>query len=317
MSSFTNDGDSRDLSIIIVSWNVKEMIAGCLRSIEVEQQTGEIDAVETIVVDNNSSDGTAAFIQSDFPWVILKACQNNLGFSGGNNLGIRISRGRMVLLLNPDTIIHSGSLAILVNSLKANPTYGILGPRLLNSDGSLQPSCYPSPTLIREFWRLFYLDKLYPHGIYRMKKWDSKNLRSVDNIMGAGMLLRREIVDTVGLMDEDYFMFSEEIDYCKRVRSAGWDIGWEPRAIFTHFGGGSTRQVREKMFIQLYRAKVYYFRKHYGHLSASIYKVILYLAAWARIACGWFLLRQKSQERGDLNQLQNNYRKLILALPGF
>jgi GT2 family glycosyltransferase len=218
--------------------------------------------------------------------------------------------------LNPDTEIKPGALRTLLDFVKAEPQVGVVGAQLLNADGSLQTSCYPTPTLLRELWRLFHLDRLYPYGSYRMADWDRTEPRPVEALLGACLLIRRQVFDEVGLLDEGYFMYSEEIDLCYRVRQAGWPIYWAPQAQIVHYGGQSTQQIPTKMFLHLYGSKLRYFRKHYGRFSALIYKFILLTATLARLIIVPLALLERPGKRRHHLRLAGHYGRLVIALPG-
>lgn len=301
------------LSILIVSWNTHDLLAQCLMSIAAHPPHGEY---EIIVVDNASTDGSAAMVRTRFPEVRLIENAANLGFAGANNQAIDCSRGGYLLLLNPDTVIEAGALAALVDFMDAQPTAGAAGSLLLNADGSLQDSCHRAPTLFRELWRLFHLDSLYPLAQYRMDDWPQDTPRPVDTVQGAALIVRRGVIDRVGMMDPSYFMYSEEVDWCLRIRRAGWQIYWVPQSRIVHYGGQSTRQVASTMFVQLYRGKLQYFRKHYGRVYAALYKVVLLAAAAARILLTPLVWLALPKQRPDSARLARDYSRLILALPG-
>lgn len=302
-----------DLSIIIVNWNTRDLLAQCLASVYAHSPSGSF---EVIVVDNASTDGSAAMVHRCFPDVILLANDHNPGFAAANNRAIDHSCGRYVLLLNPDTIVYPGALDALIDFLDDNPAAGAAGSRLLNPDGRLQPSCHPAPTLTRELWRLFHLDRLKPVALYPMASWPSDRPRVVDAVMGAAFIVRRAVIDEIGLLDDAYFMFSEEVDWCVRIRRAGWPIYWVPASQIVHFGGQSTRQAAPAMFLQLYRAKVQYFRKHDGRLHALLYKLGLLAASAARVLVGPVVWLLQPARRDDYGRLIKDYGRLILALPG-
>lgn len=301
------------LSILIVSWNTHDLLAQCLMSIAAHPPHGEY---EIIVVDNASADGSAAMVRTRFPEVRLIENAANLGFAGANNQAIDCSRGGYLLLLNPDTVIEAGALAALVDFMDAQPTAGAAGSLLLNADGSLQDSCHRAPTLFRELWRLFHLDSLYPLAQYRMDDWPQDTPRPVDTVQGAALIVRRGVIDRVGMMDPSYFMYSEEVDWCLRIRRAGWQIYWVPQSRIVHYGGQSTRQVASTMFVQLYRGKLQYFRKHYGRVYAALYKVVLLAAAAARVLLMPLVWLALPKQRPDSARLARDYSRLILALPG-
>lgn len=300
-----------DLSIIIVSWNTCGLLAQCLTSIYANAPSC---AFEVFVVDNASSDGSTAMVRRDFPQARLIANNFNAGFARANNQAICQSEARLVLLLNPDTDVEPGALDALIQYIDAYPHAGAAGARLLNSDGSLQPSCYPAPTLAREFWRLFHLDRLYAYGVYDMSRWDSAAPRAVDVVMGACLLLRREALDQVGLLSEDYFMYSEELDLCWNLRQSGWQVYWVPGARVVHYGGQSTTQVASDMFLRLYQGKVLYIRKHHGRFTALLYKGILLGATAMRLLAGPFALFEKAPRRQRHLALTHNYQRLLVTL---
>jgi GT2 family glycosyltransferase len=301
------------LSIVIVNWNTCDLLQACLQSIFDDLPDG---STEVWVVDNASTDGSDAMVAENFPQVRLIRSQQNLGFAAANNLAIRRSSGRYLLLLNPDTQVEPGTLETLLQFLETSFEFGAAGARLLNSDGSLQVSAYPRPTLFREFWRLFHLDKIKPLANYPMSEWGVDDSRDVDVLMGACLLARRKILDEIGLFDEDFFMYSEEVDLCYRVQRAGWRLAWVPQARVIHHGGQSTQQVAREMFLQLYRGKIKFFRKHYGSPAIQAYKLILLLAASVRVLLTPFAYVEAPGTRQKHLVLSGHYRSLLAELPG-
>jgi len=304
-----------DLSIVIVSWNTRALLAQCLHSIDEERAAYPNLSMEVFVVDNVSHDGSGAMVRQRFPWVQLIENHSNVGFAAGNNQAIEMSRGRYILLLNPDTQVIAGALQALVHFMDTNPQAGAAGSRLLNPDGSLQISCYPRPTLTREIWRLFHLDKLYPYAIYKMQQWWITQPRNVDIVQGASLIVRRDVIEEVGGLDADYFIYSEEVDLCTRIQNANWRIYWVPQSAVIHYGGQSTQQVATEMFLKLYEGKIIYFRKNRGQVAAELYKLILLIASTARLAISLFTWLGRSAGRKRHLQLANNYRRLVFALP--
>lgn len=302
-----------DLSIIIINWNARDLLEKCLDSIFHGSQSIDF---EVIVADNASSDGSADLLGQRFPQVRVIENDVNVGFARANNQAIHQSRGRYILLLNPDTDVKPGALEILLDFIENHPRAGAVGPRLLNIDGTLQFSCSPTPTLSRELLRLFHLPGVRPDGYYPMHRWDTITPRKVDVLIGACMLLRSETLALVGFLDEDYFMYSEEVDLCYRIKQAGWQLYWVPKAEVEHYGGQSTQQVPEQMFLNLYQAKLIYFRKHGGKVKADAYKLALITATLLRLAItplAW--LEQPTQRRRHI-ALAGNYRRLLSELTG-
>lgn len=301
------------LSIVIVNWNTRELLGRCLDSIAAHPPNA---AYEIWVVDNASSDDSVPFIQNHHPGVRLIANDRNLGFATANNQAIRKSSGRYVLLLNSDTEVEAGALTLLVEHLDEHPDTGAVGSTLLNPDRSLQVSCYPFPTLSREFWRLFHLDSLHPYGVYDMSAWDTTSPREVEVIQGACLALRRSALDQTGLLDEDFFMYTEEVDLCYRLHRAGWRLIWVPAARVLHYGGQSTRQAAARMFLRLYESKLLFFRKNRGAIAAAAYKGILSAASLARLVALPIAAAFFPERRGAFREISGNYKRLLAALPG-
>lgn len=301
-----------ELSILIVNWNTRDLLAQCLESVYAYPPNV---GFEVIVVDNNSSDGSASMVREKFPHITLLENDANVGFAKANNQAIAQSHGGHKLLLNPDTLVQPDALTVLVSFMRENPTVGAAGSLLLNSDGTLQTSCFPAPTLFRELWGLFHFDKLIPLANYRMNDWPHDKPRPVDTIRGACMIIRGDVLDRIGALDEDYFMYSEEVDLCLRLRRKGWQIYWVPQARIIHFGGQSTQQAAVRMFIQLYRGKLQYFRKNYGRAYAVAFKIILIFASLARLLMSPLSILSSSTQRSRSLWLAKGYSRLLLQLP--
>lgn len=301
-----------DLSIIIVNWNTRELLAQCLSSVYAYPP---ISSFEVWVVDNASKDNSIEMIKGRFPQVRLIENQANVGFARANNQAIRESTGKYVLLLNPDTEVRSGALDALVRFMGEQFQAGAAGALLLNPDESLQTSCYPAPTLSRELWRLFHLDVLIPYGRYHMAGWDINQPREVDVVQGAALILRRTALDQIGLMDDTYFMYSEEVDLCYRLQKSGWSLFWIPQSKVVHYGGQSTQQVAAEMFLCLYQSKLIFIRKHHGWLAAQLYKLILLAATLARLALSPLAWLEHPPQRKEHLLLTGHYYSLLRSLP--
>ena len=254
-----------DVSVIIVNWNTKEILRDCLES--VYEQAGDID-FEVIVIDNASTDGSVEMIRSDFKRVVLLENAQNNGFAAANNQGMAVAKGRYVLLLNSDTVVLDGAIAKTVGFADAHPRAGVIGCRVLNPDGTLQPTCFMFPSILNMFLSSTYLYKLFPgsrfFGRELMTWWDRSDVRQVDVVTGCFMLVRREAIDQVGVMDERFFMYAEETDWCYRFRKNGWEVMFAPVGEIVHLGGGSSRQVKSKMRLQLSGSILLFFRMHRG-----------------------------------------------------
>ena len=254
-----------DLSICIVNWNTRDDLEQALASIP-NPDPGV--STQVIVVDNDSHDGSARMVRERFPVAVLIESGENLGFARGYNRAVVESSGRYLLVLNPDTVIHSSALKTLTAYMDAHPHVGAAGPRLLNSDGSLQYSCRRFPTPIAALFRNTVLGKLLgPDRFtrdYLMADWDHSAARDVDWISGAAMCVRREAWDTVGGFDEGFFMYAEDMDWCLRAHQAGFQVHYVPGAVITHRIGRSSDQRPIAMVIQFHRSMARFYRKHYA-----------------------------------------------------
>jgi N-acetylglucosaminyl-diphospho-decaprenol L-rhamnosyltransferase len=300
------------LSIVIVNWNTSAFLEECLHSISLELPVLPPGRVETFVVDNGSTDGSDHMVRQAFPWVHLLQNQDNVGFARANNQAIREAAGRYILLLNSDAKVLGGALGQLVAFLEERPQVGAVGPRLLNADGSLQPSCQPMLSPMREFWRLSFLDRLVRRATYDVHSWQTSKPRQVEVLKGACLLLRQDALKQVGLLDESYFMYTEEVDLCYRLAQHGWELWWEPRATVVHYGEASSRQMAEEMYLQLYRSKVQFYRKYGGEKRASCFKRLVKFAYWSRVSI-IALLRPFFPSISQKLQL---YRQLLDELSG-
>jgi hypothetical protein len=266
-----------------------------------------------MVVDNGSTDGSAEMVRRRFPDVHLIANPTNAGFAAANNQGIRAAGGRYVCLLNSDTEVCPGALDTLTAFMEAQPRAGASGPRLLNPDGSLQASAHPMLTPEREFWRLMFLDRLWPQATYPLESWDSATPRKVEVIKGACLMLRCGALDQVGPLDESYFMYTEEVDLCYRLAQASWSLWWVPEAAVIHHGEASTRQAREEMYIQLYRSKLQFYRKFGGEDRARRFRRYLRLAYTPR----WLATAAGSPFSADLHGRRQLYGRMLAEIGGF
>jgi GT2 family glycosyltransferase len=261
------------ITVIVVNWNTRELLAECLRSIE--RTAGDLD-LETIVVDNASTDGSLEMVHEQFPLVRLMANPDNLGFSRANNEALAVGRGRYLLLLNSDAVLTPGALQVLLALAEAQPRAGIVGARLLNPDGSFQASHTPFPTLWQEFLILSGLGRLVYGRWYPSRGPEAdKGPQRVDYVEGACLLVRREAVREVGGLDDGYFMYAEEVDWCYTMRRVDWEVWYHPEAVVVHHGGASSRGRRTRREADLYRSRVRFFRKYYGDRPAATLKALM------------------------------------------
>lgn len=278
-----------DLSIIIVSWNVADLLAACLESIE-RSLSGSGLKVETIVVDSASNDDTVAMLRRRFPEVRLLARRDNIGFVRGNNLGLQIARGRLILLLNPDTCVPGDALAQMARALEADPDLGIVGPHTLNSDGSTQSTRRRFPTLLTAFFESTWLQPLAPRGVlrhYRVEEIADDACLDVDWVQGSALMLRREVYEAIGGLDPGYVMYSEEMDWCRRAKEAGWRVRYLGNAKIVHHGGGSSEQAPARSHVHFQQSKLRYFHVWHGRRSAQVLRAFLLLMYAHQLALEW------------------------------
>ncbi|MCB0153707.1 MAG: glycosyltransferase family 2 protein [Anaerolineae bacterium] len=281
-----------DLSIIIVNWNTCRLLTQCLTSIydKVHHYTFEV-----IVVDNASTDQSVVTIRQQFPQVRLVENNENMGFAGANNQGLAIAQGRYVLLLNSDTIVLPAAFDDMVRFADQHPEAGMIGCKLLNEDGSLQESWAAFPT----FWSEL-TGRLQRH---RQLIDETQGVFEVDWVGGACLLARASALATVGFLDDSYFMYSEETDWCFRVRQQGWKIYYLAEAKIIHLGGGSANRASLPQLVRLYESKIRFFDKHYGKVQATSLRYGLALAnsvGLIRRALGSF--RSSSQQQSESGQ---------------
>lgn len=273
-----------DVSIIILSWNTRQMLGQCIESIykSINNITYEI-----IVVDNASSDGSTEFIEKKFPQVRLIKNKENLGFAKANNIGIRVSICRYVSLINSDVIVQDGCIEKLVEFMDKNPSAGLAGPRILNPNGSLQVSCRHFPSLWNNLCQVLGFNKLFPKSVFFsepfMKYWSHDETRKIDALSGCFWMVRREALDEVGLLDEDFFFYGEDIDWCRRFHNAGWNVVFYPGAEAIHYHGASSSNAPVRFYIEMQKADLQYWRKHHGRLSQSAYWMIILLRQSVRL----------------------------------
>ncbi len=268
-------GPSIDLSIIVVSWNVRDFLAACLDSIRAG--AGDL-SLEVIVVDSASTDDTVTVLRERYPWVRLLAQPQNVGFTRGNNIGLQAAAGRHVMLLNPDTEIIGTAFVEMVNTLDRDPAVGVVGPRTLNSDGSTQSTRRRFPTLLTAIFESTWLQRFAPRHVldrYYARDIADAATADVDWVQGSALMARREVYARIGPLDEQYVMFSEELDWCKRARDAGWRVVYVGSATIIHHGGKSTDQVAASKHIYFQQSKIRYFRKFHGPLAAFCLRIVL------------------------------------------
>lgn len=271
-----------DLSVIIVNWNTRDLLAGCLQSLHDTIQEASFDIW---VVDNASSDCSLEMVRERFPQTHIIANAENVGFVRANNQALERCRGRYVLLLNSDTRALPGSLDAVIQFMDQNPQAGLAGVRLLNADDSFQASYTAFPTLWREFLILTTLGRRFvrPEFPSYGPQADRGPQEIAGYMEGAFLLARREAVEQIGGLDERIFMYAEDVDWCYRFFRAGWGVWYLPNAPIVHYGGQSSKKRRGRMEAELYRGRVYFFHKHHGPAAAAALKSLIYTLTLPKI----------------------------------
>jgi GT2 family glycosyltransferase len=287
-----------DVSVVIVNWNTEALLRDCLQSIKDQTKVPH----EVIVIDNASRDGSAAMVQSEFPEAVLIANSDNKGFAGANNQGLKIAQGRTVLLLNPDTIILDGAIDKMLAWLDRHPGVGCVGCQVLEGPEVIQRTCFADPNFINSLiieFGLMRLGRVVPFfGRPWYVNWDRRSERKVDVVSGMFMLVPKPVMDQVGLLDDAFFVYSEEADWCRRIRKAGYDCVFAPEAQIIHLDGGSksTSQIRSRMFIQMHKSHLIYTRKHSGALGYWAARMIYLCTSTLRLGVFSVLRLLRSDE---------------------
>lgn len=288
-----------DLSVIIVSWNAKTYLLDCLRSIFLETISHEI---EVIVVDNSSTDGSSKEVKINFPNVKLIQNNNNMGFAMANNIGIKHSSGRYICLVNSDIKILDRCLDRMCDYMDENRSVGMLGPKILNKDMTQQKSCRQFPTLWNNFCPAVGLDKIFPNLNFFSGEQiliSGGNVHKVDVLSGCLMMVRRNALDEVGLLDEIFFIYSEDVDWCKRFWDMNWKVIFYPYAKAIHYGEGSATNEPVRFSVEQEKAKLQYWRKHHNLLKVNSLILIVFFHQTIRIvirAFPFFCMPSQRQE---------------------
>lgn len=305
-----------DVSIIIVNWNTKEITRDCLNSIK-EQTIGI--SYEVIVIDNNSSDGSQEMIAGEFPEVVLVANADNRGFATANNQGMSLAHGRYFLLLNSDTIVLDGAIQRCIAFADKKTDAGVIGCKVLNGDGSLQPSCFMYPSLLNLFLSATYLYKMFPgsrfFGREFMTWWPHDTEQEVQVVRGCFMLVKREAYEQVGPMDSNFFMYGEETDWCYQYARLGWRILFTPTAEIIHLGGQSTLQVKPQMTLQLRSGILQFVQKNHNFLY--YYAACLLVSVWFGARLLPWLLQSLKAPKKNRRVVQTYLKGFLLALGGW
>jgi GT2 family glycosyltransferase len=263
------------ISVIIVSWNAKAFLLHCLASIQSQQLSS---AVEVIVVDNASSDGSPEAVKAQFPEVTLICNQQNYGFAKANNMGIMASQGDYLFLINSDVIVGPDCFARMLEYMNQQPEIGVLGPKIVGSNGRVQRSCMRYPSLWNATARALALDSLLPRstvlGSHLLTFWAHDETCSVDVINGCFWLIRRTAIEKVGLLDEQFFIYGEDIDWCRRFTEFGWKVVFFPEADAVHYGGASSSNAPVRFYLEMQRANYQYWLKHHSRAASDVFLLI-------------------------------------------
>jgi len=281
------------LSVVIVNWNTADLLRACLSSL---LPYIENPAAQIIVVDNASSDGSPQMVSTEFPKIHLITLPENIGFSGGNNVGLRSAKGEYLLLLNSDTEVSDDGLWRMCDHMAAHPRIGALGARLLNTDGTVQLSCRSFPSYQTAlFHRKALLTRLFPNNRFSQKYLMSNSTHSttveVDWVMGACLMTRRETLLQVGLLDEGFFMYAEDVDWCYRMRKAGWTVEYFPEVEVLHHYEKSAGKVPFRMARERHKSMWRFYKKHYSNgnlLKDAVTGTAIYLRFVLIMALNFF-----------------------------
>ena len=287
-----------DVSICIVTYHARDLLRDCLRSI---YGTAGSPSFEIIVVDNHSADGTVEMLRSDFPNVHLLVNDHNTGYTRPNNQAMRISQGRYILLINPDTLVEPKSINELTDFLDVHPEVGIVGPKVLNRDGTLQKQCRRSEARPWDTFCYFSgLSRLFPHDKrfagYLMTYLNEDTIHEAEAVSGSCMLIRRKVIDQIGYQDEDFFAYQEDTDFCRRARLAGWKIFYNPLAQIIHFAGEGGSGVQPfRSIVEWHRSYYLYYRKHFAKDYPFGFNAIYYFGMLIKLGISLFanLFRKK------------------------
>ena len=271
------------LSISLVNTNNCDLLRECLKSLY-EQDHGV--TFETILVDNVSTDGSVEMVRANYPQAQLIVNQSRKGFAANHNQAIKVTKGEYILVFNEDTVVKPGALKCMVDYLAAHEKVGAVGCRLENPDGSLQRSCYKFPSPLQAVFENTLLTAAFPNnpivGDYR--GWAHDATREVDFVSGAAIMVRRKVLETTGLLDEGFFIYAEESDWCKRMHKDGWKVVFVPDGTIVHYGGQSSVAIKDRQFCEFTRNQVRFIRKHHGLGGEIVYRGAMLFGAVTRLA---------------------------------
>lgn len=307
-----------DVSVIIVNWNTRELLVECLRSLVRERSPYQM---EIIVVDNGSEDFSQEAVRTEFPQVKLIENGANLGFARANNVGIRQSNGRYVCIVNSDVKVLDGCIDTLCGYMDQNPSVGIVGPKILWPDMTLQDSCRKFPSLWNNFCtaaglnRLFRQSKIFSgeHMLY----FSHNLVYEADFLAGCFLMIRKQALNQVGIFDEGFFIYSEEIDLCKRFWKNGWKVKFFPGASAVHNVGASSSRAPLRFYLELQRSKLRYWKKHHNRLSFYVFYLLVLVQHSIRFIAwtGRWMVQPRTRQRSKEEMIKNIIcLRLLLSL---
>ncbi len=301
--------NSADVSLIIVNWNTKDLLLACINSLI---ETSRNCNIEIIVVDNGSTDGSAEAVRDRFPDIQLILNRENLGFAKANNIGIRQSNGRYVCLVNSDIKALDECVLRMHDYMNSHPGIGALGPKTVGGDLKLRLNCRDFPTLWKIFCEALMLNRIYPKlKFFRgrlITDIDHDAAQSVDVLSGCFLMIRREVIEQIGMLDDRFYIYGEDRDWCKRIHSAGWDVVFYPGALAIHYGGGSSSAAPVKFLIEMLKSDFIYWEKHHPKPKLIFFGIIILMGYIVRICGNFLLLILKNNKRTTFNNLIKNYR---------
>jgi len=316
-SPFSDPDVAPDISIVIVNLNTKELLRACLESVF---RTAGTLSLEVLVVDNGSTDGSPDMVQSEFPAVDLRRNASNEGFAHPNNVGMKLSNGRYVLLLNSDTVVGEGTFQALVRFMDDHPEVGACGPMLLYPDGRTQHSAKGFPTPFTHLCDMLYLDRLLPNsrlfGKGEMRYFDYARAGQVDHLMAAAFLVRQKVLEEVGLLDEQFAIYYNDMDWCFRMYTAGWKIWYVPEARVVHHLGSTVGNLNRRfaLFSLLHENVLLFYQKHYGRAAVVFYRLCTIVGFILR-SIGWTVVAPFRPSEFSRHMRVFSWKTLWWALP--
>ena len=279
-----------DVSIVIVNWNTRDLLLKCIESLKIKTQQTKI---EIIVSDNNSSDDSAEAVKKHYPDVTVLRNASNLGFAKANNVGIRFAKGKYICLVNSDIELVDDVVDKLYQYIETHNNIGAIGPQTVNADMSIRKNCREFPTLKNAFNEALFLDKIFP-GIKffraRSMNWYSHNeTRQVEVLSGCFLMVRKKVIEKIGMLDDRFFIYGEDVDWCKRISLAGWERVFYTDTKAIHYAGSSSANAPVRFLIERLKSSLQYWEKHHSHIELFIFNLILFINFSIRLI-GWLLI---------------------------